>query len=127
MFPCPRLPRASATGVALLWRRLGLIEASGVPTRRGRVAGFFSQGDGLAIAAALEDETYPMEELVYGLANLDASHRFSAETTVGRAAWRKFAKNLRRPNHPRLFGKRRSAQIRRRRRAGRDRRSPRPV
>jgi superfamily II DNA/RNA helicase len=74
---CRELP--TATGVALLWRRLGLIQVSGAPTRRGRVAGFFSQGDGLAIAAALEDETYPMEELVYDLANLDASHRFSGE------------------------------------------------
>ena len=63
----------------MLWRRLGLIEDSGAPTRRGRVAGFFSQGDGLAIAAALEDETYPVDELVYDLANLDASHRFCGE------------------------------------------------
>jgi superfamily II DNA/RNA helicase len=74
---CRALP--TATGVALLWRRLGLIEASGVPTRRGRVAGLFSQGDGLAIAAALEDETYPVDELVYDLANLDANHRFCGE------------------------------------------------
>ncbi len=74
---CRELP--TATGVALLWRRLGLIEASGVPTRRGRVAGFFSQGDGLALAAALEEETYPVDELVYDLANLDASHRFAGE------------------------------------------------
>jgi len=74
---CRELP--TATGVALLWRRLGLIKDSGAPTRRGRVAGFFSQGDGLAIAAALEDETYALEELVYDLANLDANHRFSGE------------------------------------------------
>ena len=74
---CRELP--TATGVALLWRRLGLIKDSGAPTRRGRVAGFFSQGDGLAIAAALEDETYIVEELVYDLANLDANHRFSGE------------------------------------------------
>jgi len=74
---CRELP--TATGVALLWRRLGLIEASGAPTRRGRVTGFFSQGDGLAIAAALEDETYPLDELVYDLANLDATHRFCGE------------------------------------------------
>ncbi|MGD1083116.1 MAG: DEAD/DEAH box helicase [Verrucomicrobiota bacterium] len=74
---CRELP--TATGVALLWRRLGLIEASGAPTRRGRVAGFFSQGDGLALAAALEDDTYPVEELVYDLANLDATYRFCGE------------------------------------------------
>ena len=74
---CRELPVAA--GVALLWRRLGLIEDSGAPTRRGRAAGFFSQGDGLAVAAALEDETYPMEELIYDLANLDANHRFSGD------------------------------------------------
>jgi hypothetical protein len=74
---CQNLP--TNTGVALLWRRLGLIDAAGVPTRRGKVASFFSQGDGLAVAAALEAESYPVSELIYDLANLDASFRFSAE------------------------------------------------
>jgi hypothetical protein len=74
---CRQLPLAA--GTAALWRRLGLVEASGRPTRRGRIVSFFSQGDGLAIAAALEDETYPLDELVYDLANLDASFRFCGE------------------------------------------------
>jgi len=74
---CRQLP--SGTGVALLWRRLGLVDAAGVPTLRGRVVSFFTQGDGLAIAAALEDETYPLDELVYDLANLDAGFRFAGE------------------------------------------------
>jgi hypothetical protein len=65
--------------VALLWRRLGLIDAAGVPTRRGKVASFFSQGDGLAVAAALEEDSYPVTELIYDLANLDASFRFCGE------------------------------------------------
>jgi hypothetical protein len=69
----------TSTGVAMLWRRLGLVDALGVPTRRGRVLSFFSQGDGLAMAAALEDESYPLDELVYDLANLDAGFRFSGE------------------------------------------------
>jgi hypothetical protein len=43
---CKQLP--PATGVAMLWRRLGLVDAAGVPTRRGEVMSFFSQGDGLA-------------------------------------------------------------------------------
>lgn len=68
---------SAASGVALLWRRLGLVNAAGTPTRRGQVVSFFHQGDGLAIAAALEDEKYPLEELVYDLANLDAGFRFS--------------------------------------------------
>ena len=69
----------SATGVALLWRRLGLVDAGGVPTLRGRIVSFFTQGDGLAIAAALEDATYPLDELIYDLANLDAGFRFAGE------------------------------------------------
>ncbi|MDW8309676.1 MAG: hypothetical protein RMK20_09915, partial [Verrucomicrobiales bacterium] len=74
---CKKLP--TATGTALLWRRLKLVDASGVPTRRGRVVSFFSQGDGLAIAAALEDESYPLDELVYDVANLSAGFRFCGQ------------------------------------------------
>jgi hypothetical protein len=74
---CRNLPTAS--GTAMLWRRLGLVDATGAPTRRGRMVSFFSQGDGLAIAAALEDATYPVEELVYDLANLDAGFRFAGD------------------------------------------------
>ena len=74
---CRQLP--TSTGVALLWRRLGLVDAAGVPTLRGRVVSFFSQGDGLAVAAALEDEAYPLDELIYDLADLDAGFRFAGE------------------------------------------------
>jgi hypothetical protein len=71
---CRELP--AATGVALLWRRLGLVDEAGVPTLRGRVVSFFPQGDGLAIAAALEDDSYALDELIYDLADLDAGFRF---------------------------------------------------
>lgn len=74
---CRQLP--TSTGTALLWRRLGLVDAAGVPTRRGQVVSFFSQGDGLAIAAGLEDERYPLDELIYDLANLDAGFRFCGD------------------------------------------------
>ncbi len=74
---CKKLP--TATGVALLWRRLGLIDETGTPTRRGQIVSFFSQGYGLGIAAALEDESYPLDELVYDLANLDAGFRFCGD------------------------------------------------
>src|SRR5438128_3035775 len=70
---------ATACGTALLWRRLGLVDAAGVPTRRGQLVSFFSQGDGLALAAALEDERYPLDELIYDVANLDAGFRFCGE------------------------------------------------
>lgn len=58
------------------WRKLGLIEPDGSPTIRGQIFSFFQKGEGLAIAAALEDETYPIEELVRHLANIRAGHRF---------------------------------------------------
>jgi superfamily II DNA/RNA helicase len=74
---CRQLP--AATGTALLWRRLGLVDAAGVPTRRGQIVSFFQQGDGLAIASALEDESYPLDELIYDAANLDAGFRFCGE------------------------------------------------
>ncbi len=70
---------ATTTGTALLWRRLRLVDAAGVPTRRGRVVSFFAQGDGLAIAAGLEDEAYAIGDMVYDLANLDAGFRFCGD------------------------------------------------
>ena len=70
---------SAATGTAMLWRRLGLVDATGAPTLRGRIVSFFSQGDGLAIAAALEEEKYPLEELIYDLADLDAGFRFCGD------------------------------------------------
>jgi superfamily II DNA/RNA helicase len=74
---CRQLPASS--GTALLWRRLKLIDQEGNPTRRGRIVSFFQQGDGLAIAAALEDQSYPLDEMVYDLADLDAGFRFCGD------------------------------------------------
>ena len=74
---CRQLP--AGTGVALLWRRLGLVDASGAPTLRGRVVSIFTQGYGLAISAALEDASYPLDELIYDIADLDAGFRFAGE------------------------------------------------
>lgn len=83
---CRDLP--TTTGVALTWKRLGLIQADGRPTRRGRLVSFFSHGDGLAIAAALEQSAYPLEELIYELANINAGYRFCGEESrwTGRLA-----------------------------------------
>ncbi len=67
----------AAAGTASLWRRLKLVEADGRPTLRGRIVSFFTGSDGLAVAAALEDRSYALDELVYDLANLDAGFRFS--------------------------------------------------
>jgi superfamily II DNA/RNA helicase len=64
---------------ALAWRRLGLIDKQGAPTRRGVITSFFNKGEGMAVAAALEDERYPIDELIYDLANLRAGHRFAGD------------------------------------------------
>jgi len=58
------------------WRTFELIDAQGVPTQRGEITSFFQHGEGLAIAAALEDESYPVDELILHLANLRAGLRF---------------------------------------------------
>ncbi|MCZ6671845.1 MAG: DEAD/DEAH box helicase [Verrucomicrobia bacterium] len=58
------------------WFRLGLIDWEGKPTRRGRIFSYFNYGEGLAIAAALEEKSYEISELVFDLANLRAGHRF---------------------------------------------------
>lgn len=68
-----------AAAAAYLWRRLGLVEIDGAPTRRGIVFSFFHHGEGLAIAAALEDENYTIPELIFDLANLRAGPRFAGE------------------------------------------------
>jgi superfamily II DNA/RNA helicase len=64
---------------AYAWRSLGLVTENGTPTRRGILFSFFQAGEGLAIAAALEDETYPVDDLVFDLANIRAGPRFAGE------------------------------------------------
>ncbi|PZR72388.1 MAG: hypothetical protein DLM73_13370 [Chthoniobacterales bacterium] len=64
---------------AYAWRQLGLVSENGTPTRRGILFSFFQAGEGLAIAAALEDETYPIDDLVFDLANIRAGPRFAGE------------------------------------------------
>jgi len=64
------------------WRQLGLIDSDGTPTRRGEIFSFFQGGEGLAVVAALEDETYPIDELVLHLANLRAGVRFDLPTAT---------------------------------------------
>jgi len=64
---------------AYAWRSLGLVGPEGRPTTRGIIFSFFHGGEGLAIAAALEDETYPISDLAFDLANVRAGPRFSGE------------------------------------------------
>ena len=70
--------------VSAQWFRLGLIDLKARPTRRGILFSFFNHGEGLAIAAGLEAEPYPIEELLYDLANIRAGHRFNVLALGGR-------------------------------------------
>ena len=80
---CPELEHDQTVEIvaspAYAWRRLGLVEPDGKPTRRGVVFGLFQGGEGLAIAAALEDESFPIGDLVFDLANIRAGPRFAGE------------------------------------------------
>ena len=62
------------------WRKLRLIDDRGIPTDRGRIMSLFQGGEGLAIAAALEDPHYPIEEIILHLVNLRAGHRFDLDS-----------------------------------------------
>ena len=80
---CDQLEHDSTTPIvnspAYAWRQLGLVEKDGTPTVRGVIFSFFQGGEGLAIAAALEDETYPIDDLVFDLANIRGGPRFAGE------------------------------------------------
>jgi hypothetical protein len=86
--PCPQLAWCTQVEItasaAFAWRTLGLIDPNGAPTQRGLIFSFFQHGEGLAIAAGLEDETYAVEELIFDLANLRGGPRFAGdESTIG--------------------------------------------
>lgn len=76
--------RGKPRSIAELWFALGLIDERAHPTRRGIIFSFFNHGEGLAVAAALEEPNYPVEEIVYDLANLRAGHRFEGLASAGR-------------------------------------------
>jgi superfamily II DNA/RNA helicase len=61
---------------AYAWRKLGLVDDCGTPTQRGRLFSRFQAGEGLMVAAALEDATYPIEDIVAHLSNLRGGPRF---------------------------------------------------
>lgn len=71
------VPTGSSSLPVLAWAKLGLISPTGEPTRRGILFSFFQHGDGLAIAAALEEPSYDYPSLVYDLANIRGGFRFS--------------------------------------------------
>jgi hypothetical protein len=84
--PAPRQPHPGSPIHA--WRQLGLIDPIGTPTRRGEIFSFFQGGEGLAVVAALEDESYPIDELVLHLANLRAGIKLDLPSTTATASER---------------------------------------
>ena len=70
------------------WQRLGLLDRALRLTPRGEIVSFFLGPEGLALAAALEDVRYPLDELVFDCANLFAGDRFADTNprTLGRLA-----------------------------------------
>jgi hypothetical protein len=70
------------------WQKLGLLDRTLRLTPRGEIISFFLGPEGLALAAALEDVRYPLDDLVFDCANLFAGDRFADTNprTLGRLA-----------------------------------------
>jgi hypothetical protein len=69
----------------LLWQlqRVGVLDRELRLTPRGEIVGAFLGPEGLAIAAALEDPKYPLESLLFDIANITAGERFSGTNPRG--------------------------------------------
>jgi hypothetical protein len=78
--PCPHRPEClqldPKPALFWLWNRLGLLDRELRLTRRGRLMAWFSGAEGLGILAGLEDEKYPLTDLLEDMANLVAGDRF---------------------------------------------------
>jgi len=59
------------------WQRLGVLDRALRLTARGEIVAAFAGPEGLAVAAALEDRRYPLADIIFDLANLFATDRFS--------------------------------------------------
>jgi hypothetical protein len=59
-----------------LWNRVGILDKQLQLTRRGRIMACFSGAEGLGVLAGLEDEKYPLNDLIEDMANLVAGDRF---------------------------------------------------
>jgi superfamily II DNA/RNA helicase len=81
---CPACPhRAACLALSptptLLWQwqRTGVLDRALRLTVRGEIVSFFLGPEGLALAAALEDRRYPLDDLLFDTANLFAADRFT--------------------------------------------------
>jgi hypothetical protein len=70
------------------WQRIGVLDPELRLTPRGEIAAVFLGPEGLALAAALEDRRYPLDDLLFDVANLFAGDRFSGTNPrrIGRLA-----------------------------------------
>ncbi len=59
------------------WQRCGVLDRDLKLTARGEIVSAFLGPEGLAIAAALEERRYPLEDLLFDAANLYAGDRFA--------------------------------------------------
>ena len=59
------------------WQRTGVLDRQLRLTVRGEIVSFFLGPEGLALAAALEDRRYPLDDVLFDAANLFAGDRFS--------------------------------------------------
>ncbi len=59
-----------------LWNRVGILDKHLQLTRRGWIMACFSGAEGLGVLAGLEDEKYPLIDLMEDMANLSAGDRF---------------------------------------------------
>lgn len=70
------------------WQRVGVLDRQLRLTARGEIVSGFLGAEGLALAAALENRRYPLDDLIFDAANLFAGERFSGTnpTRLGRLA-----------------------------------------
>jgi hypothetical protein len=70
------------------WQRCGVLDRDLRLTARGEIVASFLGPEGLALAVALEDPRYPIEQLIFDAANLYAGDRFAGTNprTLGRLA-----------------------------------------
>jgi hypothetical protein len=59
------------------WQRTGVLDRHLQLTVRGEIVSFFLGSEGLALAAALEDRRYPIDDLLFDCANLFGGERFT--------------------------------------------------
>jgi hypothetical protein len=65
------------------WQRTGVLDRDLKLTVRGEIVSVFLGPEGLALAAALEDRRYPLDDLLFDAANLFAGDRFAGTNPRG--------------------------------------------